>query len=111
MKKAEELIYLKVFLKKQSYCHKRSYFTPSQEVALIGIEPSAILTLEMNTFAWLMIPSAEKLAKNCLTIEEFFKRITAVKPIEQFSEEERQIKIHGHCHQKSLSSIEATLPC
>jgi hypothetical protein len=34
-----------------------------QEVALIGIEPSAILTLEMNTFAWLMIPPAEKLEK------------------------------------------------
>jgi hypothetical protein len=50
-----------------------------QEVALIGIEPSAILTLEMNTFAWLMIPPAEKLEKNCLTIEEFFKRKLLVK--------------------------------
>jgi hypothetical protein len=49
-------------LKKQSYCqYKRSYFNPiiSQE-ALIGIEPSAILTLEMNTFAWLMIPLPPK---------------------------------------------------
>jgi hypothetical protein len=79
MKKAEELIYLKVFLKKQSYCHKRSYFTPSQEVALIGIEPSAILTLEMNTFAWLMIPSAEKLAKLLDNRRIFQKEITAVK--------------------------------
>jgi hypothetical protein len=43
-----------------------------QEVALIGIEPSAILTLEMNTFAWLMIP-LPKSWQNCLTIEEFSK--------------------------------------
>jgi Fe-S oxidoreductase len=27
---------------------------------------------------------------------------------EQFSEEEKTIKIHGHCHQKSLSTMEAT---
>ncbi|MFT4983813.1 MAG: FAD/FMN-containing dehydrogenase/Fe-S oxidoreductase [Flavobacterium sp.] len=88
-------------------------FTPiiSQEVALIGIEPSAILTFR-DEYIRLAddTASAEKLAKNCLTIEEFFKKeITAGKiRSEQFSEEERQIKIHGHCHQKSLSSIEAT---
>ena len=51
-----------------------------------------------------------KLATNVFTIEEFFKneinsgKITS----EQFSDEVKTIKIHGHCHQKSLSSIEAT---
>jgi UDP-2,3-diacylglucosamine pyrophosphatase LpxH len=59
-----------------------------------------------------MIPSAEKLAKLLDNRRIFQKEITAGKiRSEQFSEEERQIKIHGHCHQKSLSSIEATLPC
>jgi hypothetical protein len=50
MKKAE-LIYLKVFLKKQKP-YKRSYFIPLFLEEGFGIEPSAILTLEMNTFAW-----------------------------------------------------------
>ena len=54
--------------------------------------------------------AAEKLAKNCLTIEEFFKReITANKIVaDQFTDEVREIKIHGHCHQKSQSSVEAS---
>jgi hypothetical protein len=75
MKKAEELIYLKVFLKKQSYCqYKRSYFYSHyfSGSCFNGIEPSAILTLEMNTFAWLMIPLPKSWQK-CLTIEEFSK--------------------------------------
>jgi hypothetical protein len=53
---------------------------------------------------------AEKIAKNSLTIEEFFKKeITSGKIHSgQFSDVKKSIKIHGHCHQKSLSSVEAT---
>jgi hypothetical protein len=83
----------------------------SEDTPLIGIEPSAILTFR-DEYIRLADDkaSAEKLAKNCLTIEEFFKKEITVGTInsEQFSAEKRQIKIHGHCHQKSLSSIEAT---
>ena len=83
----------------------------SAEIPLIGIEPSAILTFR-DEYIRLADDSAaaEKLATNCLTVEEFFKKEIAVGKInsEQFSDEVREIKIHGHCHQKSLSSIEAT---
>jgi FAD/FMN-containing dehydrogenase/Fe-S oxidoreductase len=78
---------------------------------LIGIEPSAILTFR-DEYIRLADDkeSAEKLAKNVFTIEEFFKNeITKGKiHAEQFSEEAKTIKIHGHCHQKSLSTMEAT---
>jgi Fe-S oxidoreductase len=78
---------------------------------LIGIEPSAILTFR-DEYIRLADDKegAEKLAKNVFTIEEFFKNeITSGKiHAEQFSDEEKTIKIHGHCHQKSLSTIEAT---
>ena len=78
---------------------------------LIGIEPSAILTFR-DEYIRLADDkeSAEKLAKNVFTIEEFFKKeITSGKiTSDQFSDEAKTIKIHGHCHQKSLSSIEAT---
>ncbi|NGY37193.1 FAD-binding protein [Flavobacterium sp. XN-5] len=81
------------------------------EIPLIGLEPSAILTFR-DEYIRLADDkaSAEKLAKNCLTIEEFFKKEIAAGKIhsEQFTDEVREIKIHGHCHQKSLSSIEAT---
>ena len=81
------------------------------ETPLIGIEPSAILTFRDE---YLRLAddkeSAQKLAKNVFTIEEFFKNEIDKGKInsEQFSEEKKAIKIHGHCHQKSLSSIEAT---
>ena len=90
-----------------------SIFAPivTAEIPLIGLEPSAILTFrdEYLRLATDKV-AAEKLAKNCLTIEEFFKReIESAKiQADQFTNEPRQIKIHGHCHQKSLSTIEAT---
>jgi hypothetical protein len=90
-----------------------STFAPliTDDCPLVGLEPSAILTFrdeylrlaENNT-------DANQLAKNVFTIEEFFKNeITKGKiHADQFTEETKQIKIHGHCHQKALSSIEAT---
>jgi len=88
-------------------------FTPiiSEGCPLIGIEPSAILTFRDE---YLRLAddkgNAEKLAKNVFTIEEFFKREISSNKIHsgQFSDAEKTIKIHGHCHQKSLSTIEAT---
>lgn len=83
----------------------------SEDCPLIGIEPSAILTFR-DEYIRLADDkeSAEKLSKNVFTIEEFFKNeITAGKiHSEQFSDMEKTIKIHGHCHQKSLSTVEAT---
>ncbi|WP_264529290.1 FAD-binding and (Fe-S)-binding domain-containing protein [Flavobacterium sp. N502540] len=83
----------------------------SANTPLIGIEPSAILTFR-DEYLRLATnkEAAEKVAKNAFTIEEFFKReivdgkITA----DSFSAEKKEIKIHGHCHQKSLSSVEVT---
>lgn len=83
----------------------------SENSPLIGIEPSAILTFRDEYIRLAKDKeSAEKIAKNALTIEEFFKKeITSGKiHSDQFSDIEKTIKIHGHCHQKSLSSIEAT---
>lgn len=83
----------------------------TEDCQLIGIEPSAILTFR-DEYIRLADDklSAEKLGKNVLTIEEFFKKEIGSGKIhsEQFSDIEKTIKIHGHCHQKSMSSVEAT---
>ena len=82
----------------------------NESTPLIGIEPSAILTFRDE---YLRLAddkeSAIKLSKNAFTIEEFFKREIDKGNIQasQFSDTAKTIKIHGHCHQKSLSSIEA----
>ncbi|MWB95440.1 FAD-binding protein [Flavobacterium sp. GA093] len=83
----------------------------SAETPLIGIEPSAILTFRDE---YLRLAddkmAAEKVAKSAFTIEEFFKNQIALGKItaDSFSTEKKEIKIHGHCYQKSLSSVEAT---
>lgn len=78
---------------------------------LVGIEPSAILSFR-DEYPKLVEKSqretATALGKNCLTIEEFLAREMAASNIrpEQFTTAPRKIMLHGHCHQKSLSSVE-----
>jgi FAD/FMN-containing dehydrogenase/Fe-S oxidoreductase len=80
------------------------------ETPLIGIEPSCILTFR-DEYLDLVEPEQEKAAEqlglNCFMFDEFIsQQILAgnIRP-EQFHGEERQIKLHGHCHQKALSSV------
>jgi len=83
----------------------------SKEIPLVGIEPSAILTFrdEYLRLADDKI-NALKISKNTFTIEEFLKQAISKKILKpsQFTKESKTIKIHGHCHQKSLSSVEPT---
>ena len=83
----------------------------TDKAPLIGIEPSAILSFR-DEYLRLAVdkPKAEKLAKNVFTIEEFFKNEITKGNIksDQFSDQAKEIKIHGHCHQKALSTVEAT---
>ena len=83
----------------------------SDKTPLIGLEPSAILTFKDE---YLRLAddksSAEKIAKNTFTIEEFLVEEHKNENIDVslFSSEEKALKIHGHCHQKALSSTHAT---
>ena len=80
-------------------------------IPLVGIEPSAILTFR-DEYLRLAddIEAAKKIAKNTFTIEEFisneFKKGTISS--NQFTKVSKNIKIHTHCHQKSLSTSQAT---
>ncbi|MEZ7838735.1 MAG: FAD-linked oxidase C-terminal domain-containing protein [Flavobacteriales bacterium] len=80
----------------------------SAEKPLIGLEPSAILTLRDEYLDLVEDQkSASYLAKYTFTIEEFLAReieagkITAA----SFTEKEERIRLHGHCHQKAISSL------
>jgi FAD/FMN-containing dehydrogenase/Fe-S oxidoreductase len=85
----------------------------SDKTPLVGIEPSAILTFRdeyTSLTRGTCQDKAKVLAKNVLTIEEFIAKeidkgnITA----DRFTQKEQLIKVHGHCHQKSLSSMVPT---
>ena len=81
---------------------------------LLGIEPSAILGFR-DEYPDLMpshlVDDAKALAKNSLLIDEFIAREAdegRIKPT-AFTLQTRAIRLHGHCHQKSLASLTPTV--
>ena len=84
----------------------------SETTPLIGIEPSAILSFR-DEYPELvgkdLLQDALKLACNTLMFDEFFMREVEKGKItkESFCKVAKQIKLHGHCQQKSIAS---TLP-
>lgn len=82
----------------------------SAEAPLVGVEPSAILTFRDEYLDLVddhLVEDAQKLAKNSFLFDEFLAAEIAKGNItkEQFTLEHRLIKLHGHCHQKALSSV------
>ncbi|WP_296385603.1 FAD-binding and (Fe-S)-binding domain-containing protein [Winogradskyella sp.] len=74
---------------------------------LVGIEPSAILTFKDE---YLKLAddkeTAKFIAKHTFLIEEFIQQeieLENIKP-DQFTQEAKSIKYHGHCHQKALAN-------
>jgi FAD/FMN-containing dehydrogenase/Fe-S oxidoreductase len=77
---------------------------------ILGIEPSAILTLRDEYLE--LVPDylhadAERVAENCYLIDEFLAQEVDKKKITKdlFKTDKKLIKLHGHCHQKALSSM------
>tara|TARA_B110001469_G_scaffold47974_1_gene46954 strand:+ start:9604 stop:12504 length:2901 start_codon:yes stop_codon:yes gene_type:complete len=83
----------------------------TEKTPLIGVEPSAILTFK-DEYIRLADDkkSAENIAKNVFTFEEFIAKEIANGNIQQsfFTKEAKTLKIHGHCHQKALSGTYAS---
>ena len=80
------------------------------DMPLIGIEPSAILTLRdeyLDLVDEAQLPAAKQIAANSWLFDEFIamERMKYNISSDSFTSEKRQIKLHGHCHQKALSSL------
>lgn len=80
------------------------------EVPLVGIEPSAILTFR-DEYPDLvkdeLFEKAKQLASHTLLLEEFLAKELDAGRIQRsaFTQEKRLLKLHGHCQQKSISSL------
>ena len=77
----------------------------SENIPLLGIEPSAIYTFKdeypkLSSHA----EKAKKLAANCMLVETFIAQEIERGNIQssQFHSEKKEIKIHSHCYQKAL---------
>jgi len=86
----------------------------SDETPLIGLEPSAILAFR-DEYPELvkeeLREAACHLSENAMLIDEFLVREMDSGRITRdlFSEEEKYIKLHGHCQQKAVASTAPTL--
>lgn len=85
--------------------------TVSDDTPLVGIEPSCILSFRdeyPDLVGEDLKECARSLAKNCLLFDEFLTREIHNGNIskELFTSKPAKIKLHGHCHQKALVSIE-----
>lgn len=85
----------------------------SAETPLIGIEPSAILSFR-DEYPELVDDNLKEAAiaikPFCLMIDEFLEkemRSGKIK-VSDFTHHKQKIKLHGHCHQKSLASTLST---
>lgn len=85
-----------------------TYDTP-----LIGIEPSAILSFRDEYID--LVPAeqradAVRISENALLFEEFIAREIDAKRLSKnvFTQKKQLIKLHGHCHQKALSTLSAS---
>jgi len=86
----------------------------SSETPMVGIEPSAILGFRdevPDLVPERLVEAANAVAKQVLLIDEFIAREADRGRIrrEAFTKESRKIKLHGHCHQKSLASLTPTV--
>lgn len=84
----------------------------SADIPIVGIEPSAILTLR-DEYVDLATPALRSQAKHlgacAFTIEEFLSRENEQGRVSQglFRDQPANIALHGHCYQKALSSQHA----
>ncbi|MFM8495454.1 MAG: FAD-binding and (Fe-S)-binding domain-containing protein, partial [Planctomycetia bacterium] len=86
----------------------------TDDAPLVGIEPSAILSFRdeyPDLVPESLAAAARGLAGKTLLIDEFLAREANARRItaDAFTADHKKIKLHGHCHQKALSSLAATV--
>ncbi|MBY0482515.1 MAG: FAD-binding protein [Chitinophagaceae bacterium] len=86
----------------------------NKETPLVGVEPSSILTFRDEYVDLVddhLLNEAKSLAKNVFLIDEFLSNEIAKGNINAslFHDEPRKILLHGHCQQKAIASIQASV--
>ena len=79
-----------------------------QGIPIVGLEPSCLLSLR-DEYLYLLPddPRVKLVAANAYTFEEFIAKLADESNLNlQFTEEKREVLLHGHCHQKSLVGTE-----
>jgi FAD/FMN-containing dehydrogenase/Fe-S oxidoreductase len=79
-------------------------------VAVIGLEPSCLLTLRDEALVMGLGERAEQVSRCVLLFEEFVAReVTEGRFGAQFKAVDARILVHGHCHQKAFGAVSPIL--
>ena len=78
-------------------------------VAIVGLEPSCLLTLRDETVDLLRTDDARAVARQSLLFEEFLVRERGRGLALRFGANGRKALLHGHCHQKALVGTAPTV--
>lgn len=78
-------------------------------VAIVGLEPSCLLTLRDESVDLLRSDAARAVARQSLLLDEFLVRERARGLELPFAPHGRPALLHGHCHQKALVGTAATV--
>ena len=81
-----------------------------QGIPIVGMEPSCILSLR-DEYLYLLPndEDAKIVAAHCFLIDEFIDSLEQKGKLDlEFTEESKDILLHGHCHQKAIVGTEKT---
>ena len=78
-------------------------------IAVVGLEPSCLLTLRDEALVMGLGNSAQTVSRQALLLEEFLARESAAGQLEAFKAQlkpvNQPILLHGHCHQKAFGAV------
>ena len=82
----------------------------SAGIAVVGLEPSCLLTLRDEALALGLGERAETVSRQALLFEEFVSReVRAGRFAVPFNPAKAPILVHGHCHQKAFGAVSPVL--
>jgi FAD/FMN-containing dehydrogenase/Fe-S oxidoreductase len=78
-------------------------------IAIVGLEPSCLLTLRDELLVMGLGEPAQAIAKQALLFEEFLAREAKAGQLEAFKAKLKPVNqpvlLHGHCHQKAFAAV------
>jgi len=79
-------------------------------IAIVGLEPSCLLTMRDEMLVSGFGPDAQTLSDNAWLLEEFLAReAQAGRFAPSFKAATQAMRVHGHCHQKAFGAIQPVL--
>ena len=78
-------------------------------IPILGLEPSCILCFTDDYLDLIDHPDAARVAEQAMMLEEFVAQVIREGAELSFTQRRKQILVHGHCHQKALVGMAATV--